>query len=261
MNNLDIFLLPRAYDVIFQRNYDNECDFLRWCQETYGSCQDRSFLELGCGPARFARGMALRGYQGIGLDLNQEMLRYATAAAAQEGVELTLLHGDMAEFVLPRQVGLAACMLDTACHLVTNEQMVAHLRSVARGLLPGGVYVMDMAHPRVSMAPLARPGVRVARDGDMEIELVWGDPADPWDPIDQHWLTTVKMQVREHGRVVAQQEGRMPLRYYLAQELRALVALSGAFRALHWHGEVTYPPVPFDNDPGAYRRMVLVLVK
>src|SRR4029450_7669613 len=54
-----------------------------------------------------------------------------------------LVVGDMTDFRLKRPVDAAICMQDSQGHLLTNEQLLAHLRSVGRNLRKGGLYIFD----------------------------------------------------------------------------------------------------------------------
>ena len=49
----------------------------------------------------------------------------------------------MTQFRLPRPVDAAICMQDSQGHLLTNEAILAHLRSTARAIKKGGLYVFD----------------------------------------------------------------------------------------------------------------------
>ncbi len=157
MGESTYYQLVEAYERIHQSDCAGICDFLEWALAHHGGSSERSVIELGCGPAGYARELARRGYRSVGLDLS--MIEYARTAAQREGLALELLHADMTDFTLARPVALAATLLDTACHLLTNEQVVAHLRSVARNLLPGGIFVLDMAHPARGLVPPREPNL------------------------------------------------------------------------------------------------------
>ena len=76
--------------------------------------------------------LADRGYAMAGLDLSREEHRLpARAAGARKGQRAELVVGDMTDFRLPQPVDAAICMQDSQGHLLTNEQLLAHLRAVA----------------------------------------------------------------------------------------------------------------------------------
>lgn len=263
---------PLIYDIAFgDRDFEDECRFLEWCLATFGAAparDDRSFLELAAGPARHARAFARWGWRAVALDLSAEMLAYAQQGAAAEGVRLELVQADMGDFALSQPVALAANLMESFSHLLTNEQVVAHLCAVGRALLPGGIYVIEMAHPSTIWRD-SLPNTWVARSTDSpalsgvpytEVEVLFGAADDPYDWITQQWLVTTRLVVREAGKPERVIEHSTAHRWYQAQELRALIDLSGAFSQTHWFGNMVIPPPPLDCSPSS-ERMVIVLRK
>lgn len=121
-----IYQFSAIYDRLFGRNYAAESDFLEACLHRHGSVGERSFLELGCGPARNARELGKRGYRTVGLDLEPNMLAYALAEAQREGVSVELVQGNLIEFDLAQPVAMAACLWDTISLVLSNAEMVRH---------------------------------------------------------------------------------------------------------------------------------------
>lgn len=254
-----VYDFPAYYESVFHRDFELETDFLEACLGRYGACADRSFLELGCGPASNARAFARRGWRAIGLDLSPAMLAYAEREARREGVSVELVAGDLLDFDLDPKVALAACPLETICLVVTNEDLVRHLRAVARNLADGGVYVIENTHPRVFLDRYTGDPHR-GRLGDLDVELTWGLPDDRYDSIGQWYQTTLQLVVRRGEEVVLRQVDSLPQRWYPPQELRALVELSGAFAEVHFHGTNRLPFMPLTSGPEG-DGMLAVLVK
>ncbi len=261
----DIYQYAAYYDVLFARDYPAECDFLEACLARHGqrTCGERSFLELGCGPARNGRELSRRGFRTVGLDLQPRMLNYAQIEAQREAVTLELVEADLIDFDLTRQVAMAACMWDTILLILKNEDMVRHLRAVARNLLPGGIYVIETTHPRALLNPYDGSAYR-GRVDDTDIEVVWGLPDDPYDAVAQQHLVTVRLTARRLGQgqdqIIDSYVEQLPQRLYQVQELRALIDLSGAFSEVHYYGRSSLPLLPLSNDPEC-NGMIAVLVK
>lgn len=254
----EVYEFPAYYDVLFDRNYVVECDFVEACLRRHGATGERSFIELGCGPAHNARELARRGWRAAGLDLSPAMLAYAEREARREGVSVDLVKGDFVDFDLPQKTAVAACLWDTIFVVIRNEDMISHLRAVARNLVPGGVYIIETTHPRYHVEPYQKYTYR-GRAEDAEIELTWGRPDDPYDCIEQRYLVTVELVARRHGEVVTRNVTQLPQRWYRPQELRALIELSGAFSEVHFYGRTSLPWLPLSDDPEC-DGMVAVLV-
>jgi SAM-dependent methyltransferase len=254
-----LYEYPAYYDVLFKRNYGAESDFLEECLRRHGAVKERSFLELGCGPARTGRELAKRGYRSIGLDLHASMLAYAQSEAQRDGIALECVQGNLIDFDLPKPVAMAACLWDTLLLVKTNEEMIRHLRAVARNLLPGGIYVIETTHPREFLLPYT--GIPFyGRLGETEIEMTWGLPDDPYDCIQQQYLATIRTIARRNGEIIVHTEFRLTQRYYSVQELRALIALAGGFSEVHLYGTSTVPLVPLTDKPEC-NGLLAVMVK
>lgn len=248
---------PLLYDVAFgYRDVPAECEFLCEMARTHG-CGVGPFLELASGPAAHAREMARRGLRAAALDLSLEMTEYAAAAAAAEGLELRAVAADMRDFDLGEQFHFAATLLDSTAHLTRNEDFVAHLEAVARHLVPGGIHVLEMSHPREQFVAGPKPTSAWTEERDgLRVETAWRQPTDEFDPITQ--IDRVTVQLRAYGKDGLQ--GRIDdtvlQRRYTHQTVRALLEQSRV-KPLAWYGDLN-AQIPFDNRPEAWR-MVIVL--
>lgn len=269
MSSPEFYREARAYDIAFSdRDFADECNFMAACLRDFGgpAAQQQSFLELGCGPARHAREYARRGWRAIGLDLSRDMLDYAMAGAARDGVGIDALCADMCDFTLDAPVAIASNLMESLSHLTTNDQVVAHLRAVSRNLLPGGIFVIEMAHPdsiwRDSLPnhwqSKSTDTTLFANEPYTEVDVLFGAADDPYDWISQQWIVTTRLDIREAGEPQRSIEHHFPHRWYGTQELRALIDLSGAFSETHWFGDMQLPPPPLANNLTC-ERMITVL--
>ncbi|HLT37798.1 MAG TPA: GNAT family N-acetyltransferase [Enhygromyxa sp.] len=138
-----------VFDLAFSyRDFEFERDFLRACARTHGRGEPQRVLEWACGPSRHLRCFAaLPGVEGVGVDISPAMVdlgrRRIGGAAA-----LRIERGDMREHVVSPPVDLAYAMLSSIHTLARRVDLLAHLRTCAESLRPGGVYVFEATHPR-----------------------------------------------------------------------------------------------------------------
>jgi hypothetical protein len=162
----------------------------------------------------------------------------------------------MRDFSIPRQFDLAVTMLNSLCHLLTLDDLLPHLACVARHVAPGGLYIVELAHPADFLAAERRTSSEWSNavDGGT-VSVRWGGGSDEIDPVTQ--IT------REHVRVTYSKRGGVrtvtdvvPNRFWTATELTAAIRLAGGFAVAARYGD-------FDADtaveaPDAWR-MILVL--
>ena len=267
MSSLEFYRNAYAYDIAFgDRDFASECDFLAWCLAQHGNLPSfatghaTSFLELACGPARHARELGHRGWQVLGLDMSSDMLEYAARGARQEHVTLQTLCADMCDYRLGQPVALAANMMESLSHLLTNQQIVSHLRAVGSNLLPGGIYVIEMAHPS-GLWRDSLPNMWTTSHNGTEVDIVFGLQDDPYDWITQQWTVTTRLTIREPGQPERYIEEHNNHRWCQPQELAALIDLSGAFDQVWWYGDLLIPPPPLNDSEDAKRMMVVLRSK
>jgi len=133
---------PQYYDLAFRSETQPEAQFLEAACRKYCPFPVRKLLEPACGTGRLVAEMAARGYRVTGLDLSRPALDYLGRRLTRRGLQATVLHGDMADFHLPRPVDAAYCTFDSFRHLLSEDAARRHLECVARALRPGGIYIL-----------------------------------------------------------------------------------------------------------------------
>jgi SAM-dependent methyltransferase len=232
---------------------------LRWSEKhripTAGPL--RAVLELAAGPAEHARELARRGLDATALDLSPAMCARAGDLAAAAGVSLAVVQADMRDFSLPGRFDLAVTMLNSLCHLLTLDDMVQHLASVARHLVPGGLYVAEFAHPADYLSAERRTSSEWSTDvRDGTVSVRWGGGRDEIDPITQVTREHVSVTYRKRGGAVRTVTDVVPNRFWSVTEIAAALRLAGGLVLAASYGD-------FDTDspvdaPEAWR-MILVL--
>ena len=255
-----LYDLCEAYDIAFDfRDLSAECDALDAICRAHRGGAPASFLDVACGPGYHCIEYARRGLQTVGLDLNPKMLDYASAKARTNETSAEFMLADMRDFKLRQPVDLAFCAMSSFHYLLTNEDTLAHLRTVARNLTPGGLYVIEAEHPR----DVFRVGQSLQHEwesqrGETIVRSSWGKPDDPFDPITQVCTTTVRLEVVRGGGT-EKYEFISLNRHLTHQELQLLIAASGVFEPVAWLGVLDIAH-PLTNEKASYR-MIPVLRK
>ena len=232
---------------------------LRWSGKHGDSdtAPPRSVLELAAGPAEHSRELARRGLDATTLDLSPAMCARARELAAADGIGLTVVQADMRDFAIPRQFDLAITMLNSLCHLLTLDDLLHHLACLARHVAPGGLYIVELAHPADFLAAERRTSSEWSSEYDGgTVSVRWGGGSDEIDPITQITREHVRVTYSKRGGGVRTVTDVVPNRFWTATELTAAIRLAGGFAVAACYGD-------FDADtsveaPEAWR-MVLVL--
>ncbi len=243
------------YDIAFERDVTNEVDFIL---EVYHRLNDKlpaSALEIACGPGYHARALARRGLRAAGLDFQADMVRLAKEKAQAEGLELDWLVSDMRQFRLAEPVDLMLTMFDGLDALLTNEDLLSHLQAVGRNLKPGGIYIVQIAHPRdVNYDHYMDYRYHGMRDG-VEVDVTWGTNHPKFDLVSGIAHTEIQIHVNGVGKEINLADTAEE-RLILPQELRLLAEMSGALKIVSWYGDFNVEQ-PLDSSP-ASKHMIVV---
>jgi SAM-dependent methyltransferase len=195
----------------------------------------RSVIELAAGPAEHARELARRGLRATALDHSAAMCEYAAAQAKAGGVELDVVEADMRDFRIADADGgqvsfdLAITMLNSVCHLFTLDDLVNHLAAVAAQLAPGGLYIVELAHPADFFAADPRTSSEWTIDADgAHAEVSWGGRHDRIDPLTQVTNEHMMIKVTAADGTVRTVSDVVPNRFWTLTEFTAAVRLANA---------------------------------
>ena len=254
----EFYSYAKYYDIAFDfRDVPAECRFIEQVFQKHSGRMPASFIEFGSGPAAHCLEMAKTLKKVTAVDLSPEMTAYAQAKAKQEGVHVNCECADMIRYSSRERYDVATLLMSSCSYLLTNDDVLQHLKSVASVLNLGGLYILEMDHPK-SVFEIAKVTINdweMEKDG-VKVHLQWGAESDVFDPITQITNTSVKLTY-EDGEKKGVLEDRAPQRCFTATEWSALVTASGVFEIVEWYGSMKVG-VQFNSDKPAWR-MIPVL--
>lgn len=100
-------------------------------------------LDLGCGTGTLTELLARKGFDMIGVDNAEEMLRIAMEKRERSGLDILYLLQDMRELELYGTVGAVVSVCDSLNYLLEEEDIVQTFSRVNDYLYPQGIFVFD----------------------------------------------------------------------------------------------------------------------
>jgi 2-polyprenyl-3-methyl-5-hydroxy-6-metoxy-1,4-benzoquinol methylase len=110
-----------------------------------GPLTGRPVLDLACGHGRFARELARRGANVVGLDLSGELIAMARGSESEQPLGIEYVQGDAASTRVLE--GRWFDVVVSSFGLSDIDDLDGALTAVARLLRPGGAFVFSILHP------------------------------------------------------------------------------------------------------------------
>ncbi len=173
------------YDAAFSWDTNADADWLlERLVSGHSAPVSPTLLEPGCGSGRMFPALARRGARLVGIDRSPTMLQRARDRMhASDLPEPTLIEGDMADFDLGRPVDGAYCPIGGLGYLTSETRAASHLTCVARHLVGGARYLIQLDLMDLSTHRLTEPD----RHSRWEVDAPFGRLrcsafGTAWDP-------------------------------------------------------------------------------
>jgi SAM-dependent methyltransferase len=211
-----------AYDLLYQdKDYAAECDLIEQVFALYAHRPVRRVLDLGCGTGGHAAPLAERGYEVVGVDHSEDMLRHARVRGSSARFE----RSEIASADLGAGSFDAVLMMFAVLgYQLGNHDLLAALTTARRHLNTHGLLFGDAWYGPAVLHQ--RPGerVKVLDTPNGQVIRVASGELDP-----RHHVCTVRYHVWriEAGRVATEAVERHRMRYFFPLELELLLRQIG----------------------------------
>ena len=228
-----------VYDTFMDETpYEQWCEFLMELFRKYGAQKDdtrqensavmdnlrqerNTVLDLGCGTGTLTELLARHGYDMIGIDLSEEMLRIAVDKREKSGLDILYLCQDMRELELYGTVGAVVSVCDSVNYLLEEDDVVQTFRLVNNYLYPEGLFIFDF-NTIYKYAEVIGDAT-IAEDRE-ECSFIWENTYYEEERINEYDLSIF---VREEGDRYRKFQETHLQRGYSLKEMRGMVEAAG----------------------------------
>jgi SAM-dependent methyltransferase len=231
----------RLYDLFYAaKPYREEATFVAELLKSAGASPPARILELACGTGRHARELERLGYSVVATDNSPDMLARAREAALEAGSGVRFVEVDMQSYDLSeKSFDGAICLFDSIGYLKTNEAIVSALRATHRHLKSDGLLVLEFWHAPAMLKQFDPVRVRRWNTEAGEIIRIAETSLDHFNQI-AHVAYDI-LEIGADGATSRLRETQTN-RYFLAQEMRALVE-QGGFEVTRWCAGFSDAPI------------------
>ncbi len=259
MSLSEVYRHPEFYALGYRWNTEAECSFIEAYLKAHNLKESGRLLDIGCGAGRHLLELARHGHAMTGVDISPEMVDYVRQKADESGLEVGVSTDDLRNLQVKGSFDAAYCFMDTFRFLLTNDEIITHLRKVAGLLVPGGLYLTDFWIPAQWDKISNEIHQWEQTEGDRTVRVFYVQHPESIDPIHQTFEDELVFEVLENGQRQEIRGGRTRTRLILPQEFKALAAASGSFDVAGFYGEFDMER-PLDVSSLSWR-MISVLKK
>ncbi len=187
----------------------------------------RRILEPACGTGILLESLGKRGYQCVGYDLSEHMVDYSNSRLKQKGLGRTAkaVYGDMKSRYFLRKFDAAIICINSLGYLTRNEDIAGHFKAIARSLVPGGLYLVEIGCACEDIKNEKRPDESwTVERGAIKLHLTWAPTRYDYDKRLRH--VEFLMEGRDHERDIEVEEAH-DLRLWLYEEFVQFAQLAG----------------------------------
>jgi SAM-dependent methyltransferase len=214
----DLEIAAQIYDELMADYWADVAVYVKLAEEFGGPV-----LELACGTGRCLIPLIRQGFDVVGIDSSEPMLRRLREKLDAEPDEVryraSYIQADNRFYTLPIHFGMAFIAVNSFGHLLTKADQEAFATNVFEHLRPGGILAIDIFNPDLSRL-LANTESSERRVGNIRVieRVTATDLAEQT----RHIVTTY---YQEEGQCIA--EAKWSLRYVFRYELECLLERAG----------------------------------
>ncbi|MCA9086546.1 MAG: class I SAM-dependent methyltransferase [Planctomycetaceae bacterium] len=221
---------PQYWDLAFSDETEAEADFVQAVVSKYCSLDLKSVFEPACGGGRLLLELARRAINVTGCDLSEAAVRYAQQRLQSVNASNNIVVADMRTHRLSDPVDVACCFVNSFRHLLTEEDAVEHLQTMATNIRPGGLYLIGMHLLPPDADEEDDEEWSVTEDGitvEMRLDVTSCDR--------ETRLETLRFEMLVQDPAAEQSQRfvtEYPMRIYLAEQFRSLIEKVPEFHLL-----------------------------
>jgi SAM-dependent methyltransferase len=242
----ELYNLPQYYDIAFSWDIKDEIGFFGRLFRDHVPFPVKNVLEPACGTGRFLVAMPAHGYRITGYDVSPQMLGYARARVDEAGVagDVTIVKAEMQSARFNDTFDAALNSINSLGYLLSDEDVLSHLRCTGESLRPGGIYIVHISCAWDGPPDMDQNTWEMERDG-VTVKTTWTIESESRETLRSNHLCT--MEVDDHGERELLID-RHTLRLWVYEDLRKLIDDSGAFSLEAIYTETQeHASVPLDS--------------
>ncbi|MEZ6087468.1 MAG: class I SAM-dependent methyltransferase [Pirellulaceae bacterium] len=229
--NESIYDHPKYYDLVFGADCAAELRFICDVNQQFMNGKATRLFEPACGTGRLLHGLAKRGFEVGGIDLNSKAIEFCNQRFERNAIATRADVADMSDFKPKKKWDLAFNTINSFRHLTSEQEAFDHMRCMANGTRKDGIYLVGI-HLTPTAAPPSEEESWSARRGHLSIVThMWTIERAPKKRLERFGIRFDIYTPKAQMRIVDE----LKLRSYTPKQFQALIDAEGS-----WNIEATF---------------------
>jgi SAM-dependent methyltransferase len=214
------------YDSLYQnKDYLGETKFILTIIKKFSKHQGRDILSLGCGTGTYEILLEQKGYQILGVDFSEKMLKIAREKALQHKAKIDFIKGDVRKFTTRKKFDNVLAMFNIVGYQNTNGDLENFIKTAGKHLKKGGLFMFDGWYQPAILKDRPENRRKIITLGDSrQVERITTQVLDI-----EKSLLKINFQLRETGlgKKVLDVEEDHPMRFFTLNEITYFLNKNG----------------------------------
>ena len=222
---------PKYYDLVFGSDCAAEMKFIQNVNKEFLDGSAKQLFEPACGTCRLMYGLAKKGFDVEGIDLNEKAVDFGNQRFKRVGKEQTAWVADMSDFAPRKKYDLAFNTINSFRHLATADAAEAHLSCMADGGKKDAIYLIGI-HLNLTDGDMQDEESWAARRGHLSVLThMWTESRDARERMDRFGIQFDIYTPTKQFRI----EDVLSMRSYTRQQFLRMIEHEGS-----WNVEETF---------------------
>jgi 2-polyprenyl-3-methyl-5-hydroxy-6-metoxy-1,4-benzoquinol methylase len=125
------------------KDYEKECNFIEEVFKQHSPFKPVKILDVGCGTGGHLIPLARRGYEVVGIDKSEWMVRIAEEKIHKYKLPARVLVADVLDFNLDEEFDACIAMFAVINYIIQTHDLIKVLKNIRRHLKPGALFIFD----------------------------------------------------------------------------------------------------------------------
>lgn len=212
------------YDLMYKdKDYVTECNFIDRILREYADGRIIEVLDAGCGSGNHAAELSRKGYNILGFDLSEVMIKKA-GQKYRKTPNMEFHTADIRRFNFNKKFDACICMFVVMGYMTKDTDIQAALKNIRKHLKKGALFVFDIWNGLAVLRLLPSVRIKTVEDKTQKVIRIAEPHLDAFNHICN---VNYRFIILEKNKLVKEVNETHSVRFYFPQEIKHYLSDAG----------------------------------